>query len=194
MPSGIYPRTEYHKNKLKVHRNYTRTEAMIQKIIENNKKWGIKFPSRKGTKHSQLSIIKMSKAVSGEKHHNWGKHLSEKTRKKISESHIKIREKHWNWKGGTTNINHKIRDSIKYKQWRQDVFIRDDFTCQKCGQIGKELNVHHKKPFHKLLEEVKKYLPLLDLYAGAMIYTPLWDLDNGITLCEKCHKKVVKQK
>ena len=97
---------------------------------------------------------------------------------------------HSAWKGGITPITRLIRESNKYKQWRQNVFIRDDFTCQKCGQIGGNLEAHHKKPFHKLIEEVKKYLPLLDLYEGAMVYTPLWDIDNGITLCEECHKKI----
>lgn len=24
------------------------------------------------------------------------------------------------------------------------------------------------------------------------IYKPLWDINNGITLCEKCHKKILK--
>ena len=82
----------------------------------------------------------------------------------------------------------------KYLKWRSDIFIRDNFTCQKCKIKGNRIEAHHEKPFHKLIEEVKNYLPLLPLYEGAMLYTPLWDLDNGITLCEKCHKKVVKQK
>ena len=93
------------------------------------------------------------------------------------------------WKGGITPIIKQIRNSNKYKQWRQDIFIRDDFTCQKCGQVGGELEAHHIKSFSKLIQEVKKYLPLLSLYEGAMIYTPLWNLDNGITYCIKCHKK-----
>jgi len=94
------------------------------------------------------------------------------------------------WKGGITPIIKQIRNSNKYKQWRQDIFIRDDFTCQKCGQVGGELEAHHIKSFSKLIQEVKKYLPLLSLYEGAMIYTPLWNLKNGITLCKKCHRRI----
>ena len=100
----------------------------------------------------------------------------------------------YNWKGGITPLASKIRNSEKYLKWRSDIFIRDNFTCQKCKIKGNRLEAHHIKSFSKLIQEVKKYLPLLSLYEGAMIYTPLWDLDNGITLCEKCHKKVVKQK
>jgi len=99
-------------------------------------------------------------------------------------------EKSPNWKGSKciTPITIKIRHSDKYKIWRQNIFIRDNFTCQECGQIGGKLEVHHIKTFHKLIKEIKKYLPLLDLYEGAMLYTPLWDISNGITLCEKCHR------
>jgi len=68
-----------------------------------------------------------------------------------------------------------------------DCFIRDNFTCKRCSNKGGDLEVHHKKPFYKFLVEVKKYLPLLDLYQGAMLYIPLWDISNGITLCKKCH-------
>ncbi len=39
------------------------------------------------------------------------------------------------------------------------------------------------------IEEIKEYLPLLELFEAAMTYTPLWDISNGKTLCEKCHKK-----
>jgi len=100
---------------------------------------------------------------------------------------------HPNWKGGNTPIIIKIRMSTKYKHWRQQVFIRDNFTCQDCGQRGGYLESHHhKKTFTDILEEVKKNLPLMELYDGAMVYEPLWDIDNGKTLCNKCHNKTKK--
>ena len=93
------------------------------------------------------------------------------------------------WKGGKTSLKRGIYATSKYQQWRQQVFLRDNFTCQKCGQVGGKLEAHHKKALKKILEEMKINLPLLSPRKGAMIYTPLWDINNGITLCEKCHGK-----
>jgi len=30
---------------------------------------------------------------------------------------------------------------------------------------------------------------LFNLFEAAMIYTPLWDINNAETYCETCHKK-----
>ena len=101
---------------------------------------------------------------------------------------------HPNWKGGLTPINTAIRESYKYKEWYQNIFIRDNFTCQKCGdKTGGNLNVHHIKRFSHLLEEAIRYMPLLSEYDAAMCYTPLWDTNNGITYCINCHKKEHKR-
>lgn len=83
-------------------------------------------------------------------------------------------ERHWNWKGGITPENAKIRSSSEYAKWRKAVFERDHFTCQMCGRYGCKLNAHHIRPFSKYPEY-------------------RLDIDNGITLCKDCHKKAHKK-
>lgn len=150
-----------------------------------------------GKRHSDITKRKMRNAHLGKKHSETSKIkmsikrrgivFSKKHRKKISEA---LRgSKSSLWKGGISLVNNILKSSSKYKQWRQDVFIRDDFACQKCDKKGGVLEAHHKKSFAKLLQEAKQCLPLLDLFEAGMLYIPLWDIDNGETLCHKCHKK-----
>ncbi len=77
--------------------------------------------------------------------------------------------KHYLWKGGVTSEVQKLRKTNKYKKWRWSVFVRDNFTCQRCGQKGGKLNAHH----------ILSYIdhPKLQLC-----------LKNGVTYCEPCHK------
>ena len=84
-----------------------------------------------------------------------------------------LAENHWNWKGGISNENHKVRNSSEMKEWRKEVFKRDNYTCQKCNKVSGKLNAHHIKPFS--------------------IYPKLrFVLSNGITLCKGCHIELHK--
>lgn len=96
------------------------------------------------------------------------------------------------WKGGLLAENLSVRGSRKYQEWKQTVFMRDDFTCKNCGALGGEINAHHIKPFSEFISEIKVILPLLSIQEAAQIYTPMWDLNNGVTLCRDCHMAVHK--
>ena len=65
------------------------------------------------------------------------------------------------------------RNTPEYKLWRLAVYKRDEFKCKKCGLKmnwkGKQLNAHHIRPWADY--------PVLR-----------YDINNGITLCYKCHK------
>ena len=105
---------------------------------------------------------------------------------------------HPNWKGGVTPLTMKIRHLPCYKEWMNEVFIRDKYICQGCGDDkGHNLNTHHIKQFNLILKEfLQKYSDLSPfddkeiLIKLAERYEPFWNLDNGITLCEKCHNKI----
>jgi len=105
-----------------------------------------------------------------------------KTRKNISIS--KMGNKNPNWKGGVSLLRDSIRACFKYRQWRSDIFTRDNFTCQQCGFRGLELNADHIVTFFNLMQ--KNEITTLD---QAINCDELWNINNGRTLCVPCHKK-----
>ena len=82
----------------------------------------------------------------------------------------KIGEKSPGWRGGITSQNESIRRGLQYRLWRKAVFNKDNFVCQECGERGGKLRAHHLKPFSIFPES-------------------RFDVKNGLTLCENCHRK-----
>jgi 5-methylcytosine-specific restriction endonuclease McrA len=150
--------------------------------------------AHKGKKHTEITKQKISNA-------HKGKICDEETRRKISQTKkgkipyvmsIKVRqkmgearrgEKHWNWQGGITSLVYQIRHSYKYRQWRSDVFTRDDFTCQECSRRGGNLEAHHSpKSFSEIIREYN-----IKTLEEALNCEELWNINGGITLCDNCH-------
>jgi HNH endonuclease/NUMOD3 motif len=78
---------------------------------------------------------------------------------------------HPRWKGGISPENDKIRHSFEYREWRDAVFARDNYTCVECGDdTGGNLEADHIKPF-------------------ALFPDLRFDVNNGRTLCHDCHTK-----
>jgi len=169
----------------------------------------------KGSKHLEEAKRKISEALKGREAWNKGREVSEEIKKKLSDlargkhrspktefkkaqyvgsknpaKRAEVREKiskakkrkphlnqrgenHPNWKGGITSENEKIRKGIEYKLWRETVFARDNWVCKKCGKKGGKLNAHH-------------------LYNFADYSDLQTSIENGITLCKKCHTEFHK--
>ena len=101
------------------------------------------------------------------------------TREKASETMKRVTktQKGKNHPRWNPNITDEERD-IKYKNkgkenlmkvWRNSVYLRDKYTCQKClDDCGGNLNAHHI--YSRDTRPDKKY-----------------EIDNGITLCKECH-------
>ena len=81
-------------------------------------------------------------------------------------------EKNPLWKNGKSKNKKRYEWNLaKYQQWRWKVYNRDKKTCQLCGEKWRKVKIkaHH----------IKSYL----------LYPRLrFKIDNGITLCEKCHE------
>lgn len=68
-----------------------------------------------------------------------------------------------------------IRHYAEYGKWRNEVFERDKYTCQICGDCrGGNLNAHHLNGYTDFPEQRT-------------------EVNNGITLCEECHTTFHKQ-
>ena len=109
---------------------------------------------------------------------------TEKTKEKISKSQIgRVGEESNAWKGGITIIDRLIRRMSEYYQWRSNCFQRDKWTCKTCGKNDCYVTVHHIKGLNKIIREnnIKDILM-------ARNCKEIWDTNNGITLCEDCHK------
>ena len=123
--------------------------------------------------------------LSGDKHYNWkGGNVKKKyqicksefeviPKRKYTAKFCSQKCKHIAQDNGISTENEKLRKSKQYKEWRQSVFERDDYTCQLCAKRGGMLHADHIKPF--------AYCP-----------DDRFDINNGRTLCIKCHRDTPK--
>lgn len=95
---------------------------------------------------------------------NYGKIYSETHRGKNSSQ----------WKGGVKY--HRVeRSTWDYRNWRKSVFERDFYTCQCCGKRNGKGNGYIRLEAHHIVNwKNNKKLR--------------YEINNGITLCQYCHK------
>lgn len=131
---------------------------------------GIKM---KSWKHSKETVEKIRNWHTGKKR----KPFTKETRKKMSEA--MMGENNPLWKDGKSLARKAERRILMgrfdYKFWRTSVFARDKYTCQRCDiKKHKRLEAHH----------IKEWIDYPDLR---------YDIDNGLTLCKKCHILIHKK-
>lgn len=114
-----------------------------------------------GKKHTDKTRKIISKT-------NKGKKMPIYVKKKISQSLSGSNSPYW--KDGSAERNKKDRLRLEYRDWRNKVFERDNYTCQKCYKRCTRLHAHHIKNYSE--NPKLRFIPV-----------------NGITMCEKCHRQ-----
>jgi 5-methylcytosine-specific restriction endonuclease McrA len=178
--TGLVPRTAFKKG---VHYNSaTEFKKGVSASPSTQFKKGM-IPFNKGKKmqpHSQEAKDKISESLKLQ----WangvrilpkgltmkGHHWKVKDTSKMSES--RTGEKNWRWITDRTIAleRHQEKNSLDWKQWRMEVFSRDKYTCQECGDSGVYIEPHHIVPLRSDRSKI-------------------FEVTNGITLCRPCHMK-----
>jgi hypothetical protein len=191
-----------HTNEWKVRQS---TRQMGRKLsVETRNKISL---ANKGKFFTDEIRKKISNAVAGEKNGFFGKKHTAETKLKISQSRmgkavgnangskkLEVRKKislskmganSPFWKGGVSKLYNVIRHTFEYRQWRSDVFQRDNYTCVFCGKKSTgDIQADHIKQFALILRE--NFILTVE---DAIKCDELWNINNGRTLCEKCHSE-----
>lgn len=119
------------------------------------------FPNRKRPKPFTLEHrMNLSKALKGK--NTWSR----------GRTSAYAGEKHHSWIDGRSRERDQARSTEmkhgRYREWRRQVFERDRYRCRVCSAKG-QMSAHHIRPYGKF-ENLR------------------YDLSNGITLCQPCHK------
>jgi len=198
MPTGIYKRvkrweyphpfSEEHKKKLslaKLGKKISEETRLKISVANRGKHLSEETKNRLrnlrvGIKHTEETRRKMSLASLGKKKSL--QHRLNISKGKIGKAMVRG-EKCWNWKGGISKIDKLCRGMREYFEWRSDIFTRDNWTCRTCNKGSCYVTAHHIKGFSKILKENN-----IKSVEDARKCKELWDRDNGVTLCEECHR------
>ena len=83
------------------------------------------------------------------------------------------------------NLYEEIRHSDKMKEWKRKILKRDDYKdwfSEQRGSYQNQLEIHHIKPFAKIILE-NNITSLLE----AQNCKELWDTNNGVTMLKSNH-------
>lgn len=144
------------------------SDAVKTQWIDNEARRDLSREIARENLHSHLVRSKMKKTM-----------RTPEVRKKISEANKgvnngmygRIEESHPNWDETRTHFLRRFeRKTYEYSRWRKAVFEINEYTCVCCeDNSGGNLEAHHLYSHDKYID--KRY-----------------DVNNGVTLCDLCHK------
>lgn len=124
------------------------------------------------SENQKAILSEYARQRTGKKSPRYGAKLNEATRQKIANSLKGRFRKHLNpnWKnGGIKQYRIIVGGRHEYADWRKAVFMRDGYTCRDCGKPSNgDIQGHHIVPVN-------------------VDPSQILNIENGITLCEKCH-------
>jgi len=158
-------------------------EESKKRITTSKIKWHLKNPN-----HNK-----------GNKHHFFGKTLTENHKEKIRQNARNISGENNPMWGKTGHMNpmwkppesrktlliSQVRTCNEYCIWRNTVYERDKYSCKICGvTISGKMNVDHIVPLSFMMKKFN-----IKTLEEAKNCKEIWDIANGRTLCVICHKK-----
>lgn len=166
MPTGIYIRTKECNESHKGHMVSLETRRKMRQAKLGKKS------NHKGVKASNETLIKLRESHLGQKAWNKGtKGLSMGWPKGKKRPEM-TGKNNWRWISDRTKlIKKQERNDMAYKEWRKNVWIRDNWKCK----INNE-NCNGRLESHHILNWIN--------------YPELrYEVNNGITLCQAHHPK-----
>jgi len=182
MPSGIYKRTKIGywtgKKRLNIgHWNIGKkhTEEWKRQTRERMRGRKLSEVTKQKIREARLKNPTITRYWKNKK-------FTKEHKKRLKEARAKLKlsgKNNPNWKNGEYSGEscrpYKHLHTKKYHDWRCRIFERDSWTCQSCKKIGGKLQAHHIKSWRH--------------FEGLR-----FEVSNGITLCEGCHKLLHKLK
>ena len=189
-------------------------------IVALKKKKSVCSHLKGKTKETNEILKKISNSTKGEKSYNWkpelhigemikcecgcGQLISKRDKRgrlryykkgHDPKGHFQLKAIPWNkgtLYGKNISLLLKIKQSVIYKEWRLAVYKKDKYSCQICAN-RKKIVAHHIIPMKQLYKDfLMKYINLDEkqLYNESKKHIPFWDISNGMTLCQGCHKLI----
>lgn len=157
-----------------------KTEKDIQKAIEF---YSSGMSLKQIAEYFKCSVFPVKKVLKAVPKRKPGEYPNHRSKHQSGENNS-------SWKGGTKSVYDRFRGLNEYWYWRKAVLERDNNCCTQC-YAHEKLHAHHLKFLRFLIEDYCKVSDKLikELTIEDLRNPFFYDVNNGLTLCETCHKK-----